>query len=492
MKTLKKILTVLLGLCCFGGMLFSCTDNDNDPAPKIKCIIQADRTKQDSLLMGANSGDLIIIVGENLGRVDQIFFDNTPAIINLVYVTDNNIIVRVPELTGSTSKIVLVTKKGQQVVGDFAINIPAPRIDMFLCEFVPQGEILKIKGKYFIEPLAYFYGEDGQLIPAEIVPREPKSNDYVHVKVPAGVKHSTPVVIENGTGKTESKILFRDKRNIIMDFDEYKATWDYSGTINQNIPPDEDGRCTWKEDYLAWLPNGDNLLNPKGCDGIYAQLNTNIYNGWYDIMFYLSEAEYTNPKKSCVERFDEYDLNQLTLKFEVYVPKEYPINGMYAVIAFAPEGNGGDNCFGRDLSDNKVLENMRIPGAWWVQFTPEIDKTDPWWKWDEGRGKGAKEVFYTDEWITISVPLSTFDKQTAGTNPLSVLNYVEGGTGGDPLCKTPLIKNRLWNFAFFWEPWGQCDQLNGSYLCFLDNFRVVPDDKNGATFGIAGGITRKY
>jgi len=491
MKTLKKILAALFCLYCFGVLLSSCVDKEYEPIPKIKCIIPADRTKQDSLLVSSNSGTHIIIVGENLQIVDQVLFDDVPAVLNPLYVTEHYIILIIPDVPGSTSEIILVTKYGQRIASPFAIDIPAPRIDMFLCEFVPVGEILKIKGKYFIDPLAYFYGEDGQLIPAEIVPQEPKSSDYIDIKVPAGVKHSTPVVIENGTGKSESKILFRDKRNIIIDFDQYKATWGYSGTIDQGVQPDADGRCTWKESYLSRLPKGDNSLNPKGCDGVYAQLNTNVFNGWYDIIFYVPEEDYDNPKKSCVERFaDEYPLEALTLKFEVYVHKEYPINGMYGLFAFAPEGSEpGSECFGRDLSGNNKADNIRVPGAWWVPFTPEIDKTDAWWKWEIG--KGAKEVFYTDEWITVSVPLSTFNKQTAGTHPLGVANYIEAGTGNDPFCQTPLYKDRMWNFAFFWEPWSQCKQ-EGDFLCFLDNFRIVPDDKNGALFGVAGGMTRKF
>ena len=364
-----------------------------------------------------------------------------------------------------------------------------PRVDMFYCEFVPAGDELIVRGWNLFSPKVYFYDEGGNLIQSSKV-RSTLEGTMMYVTVPEGATHSRPIVVETKGGATTSKILFRDRRNIIIDFDQYKATWGYSGTIDQNVPPDENGRCTWKDSYINRLPNGDKSLLPKGCDGVYGQLNTNIFNGWYDIIFYVPEEDDDNPKKSCVERFaDDYYLDQLTLKFEVYVPKNYPINGMYGLFAFAPEGaNPGEDCFGRDLSMNNIPDNLRIPGAWWVPFTPYIYKMDDgWWQWEIG--KAAKELFYTDGWMTVSVPLSTFNKQTAGTHPLGVANYEGNGIGNDPYCKTPLHKDRMWNFAFFWEPWSSCKQ-EGEFLCFLDNFRIVPDDGGGAQFGVAGGITK--
>jgi hypothetical protein len=236
---------------------------------------------------------------------------------------------------------------------------------------------------------------------------------------------------------------------------------------------------------------------PKGCDGIYGQINGKGYNRT-DLMFYHTESDDTDngiSEISRVERFiNDYDLNSLVIKFEVLVPKEYPINGVYATLAFAPKGNGWDNCHGRDLSDNYLAENIRIPGTWWVPFEPEISKSGDdefLWKWKVG--KEVKKAFYTDGWMTVTVPLSTFQWTTKGSNPIGVLNYLNGNGAGNPTCQTPLLKDRLWNFVIMWEPWawGVCDQF-GPFLCFFDNFRIVPEDGNGTLFGIAGGITRQY
>jgi hypothetical protein len=345
---------------------------------------------------------------------------------------------------------------------------------------------LKVKGNYFLSPKVFFYDDADNLIEADV---DLKSSKEMYVKVPYGVAHSKPIVVQNGTGRTVSKIHFRDRRNMIMDFDEHQCSEGGSGgTIDENNE--------WRDMYANLLPDGFEL--PEKCDGNYNQINSHAGN-WPGSSRLIYIADYDgsdNFGKSRVDAFGAYAINELTLKFEVYVPKEYPINGAYAFVAFAPRGTNWDYTGGRDISGDGVSANIRVPGTWWIPFKPVIDKSSEfWWAWKIG--KDVEQEFFTDGWVTVAIPLSSFVWKTGGSSPMSSYNWLNGN-GSDPRCQTPMYKDRLWDFCIGWEPWGDCNQ-SGPFLCFFDNFRVVPDDGNGMRFGekaethgLPGGVWRQY
>ena len=494
MKTLKKIFTLLVCLCFCGILLSSCKDKEDDSAdPKISYIIPTDAAKQDSLIVGANAGDYVIIVGENLSSVVMVLFDNVPATLNSSYKTDNSIILQIPEISASTKQIILVTKNGKYFVNNFTIDIPPPVINMFYCEFVPAGKILRVKGNYFFDPKVYFYGEDGALIPADNV--DTKDSKEIFVTVPGGVGYSKPIVVQTGSGKAESKILFRDRRNIIIDFDEYKAT--VSGTMDpqEGAASVDNVKPKWKNDpeLLKLLPKGFEL--PEGCDGLYDQINfiDDMAEGNY--IAYQVEKGGRVPQKPLIGGFGNYEIKDLVLKFEVFVPKEYPINGIYADICFPPKGNNGQYAGGRDLTAK--TDETCVPGAWWCPFEADIDKSDPKsWRWKVGSNckepfyTDWKELSYTDKWMTVSVPLSSFiwNLRDRGINSIMEDNFAVNAEF--PFTATNQRLEKDWNkamgdFLFMWEPWATSGQ-NGVFLCFLDNFRVVPDDGGGVQFGKVG------
>ena len=521
MKTVKKIFPFFLLLCLCGGIFSSCEDyEDGCCDPKVSYILPSKAASKDSIIVGANAGDYIIIVGENLASVVQVLFDNVPAELNPVYITDNNIILKIPEISASTGKITLVTKYGKQVSSNFTINIPPPVIEMFYCEFLQAGEIFRIKGNYLINPAVFFFSKDGQtLINAEVVAT--KGTKEIFVKVPNDVGDSKPVVVQTGAGATMSKILFRDKRNIIIDFDEYKATG--GGTIDQYVLPNEDGQCTWKSNTPAFdfveslLPEA--FVLPKGCDGIYGQINdwqTVPFNQGSYLVYFTELGGYPRPLP-LVGEFASYDIKDLVLKFEVYIPKEYAISGVYAEIVLAPKGTNWTETMGRDLS-TPGKGDKTTPGAWWVPFEANVDKTDEYeWKWEIG--SKCKQLFYTDwkelsyegDWMTVSVPLISFKWNVNWSTPLDAL-HLGDGDGSWALCRTedfnkdpnpanivtfekyPEKAKTAGDFLFMFDPWAQrkMDNNGKPFLCFLDNFRIVPDDGGGAQFGRMGERVRPF
>ena len=219
-----------------------------------------------------------------------------------------------------------------------------PEVSMFYSEFVPAGGELRVKGKHLFSPKVYFYAENGTRIQSPNV-RTSDNGTMMYVDVPEGVTHSRPIVVETQAGTATSKVLFRDKRNIIIDFDEYWPT--VSGTMVPGGTWVPDFRPKWKEELelLKLLPYGFKL--PEGCDGLYDQINRIEYaEGGY--ISYWVERGGRIPQKPLIGEFISLNIKDLVLKFEVYVPKEYPINGIYADISFSPKGNNGGYTGGRD------------------------------------------------------------------------------------------------------------------------------------------------
>ena len=502
MKTLIKIFPFLALVCFFGVALSSC-DDDCGCDPVIQHIIPADKTAKDSLIVGANSGEYIIIVGENLASVTGVFFDNTPAVLNPAFMTNNYIILQIPEVAASTQVIRLTTAQGRHLIENFMINIPPPEIRMFYSEFVEYDDILRVRGRFFFNPRVFFFDEDGNEIPAASV--ETKGSTEMFIKVPGEVTHSRPIVVYTGSGRTESRILFRDRRNIIIDFDEYTAlntgTMVMGGTGYPNYEP------KWKEDLMHLLPeeyHGEGKL-PKGCDGLYDQIN--VIDRWGapgSLIAYHIAAVGREFPRPLVGDFASYDVRELVLKFEVYTPKAYSINGIYATIAFPPRGNAWNATGGRDLSksDNP---NISVPAAWFCPFELDIDRSNPdSWGWTKGIGAtNVRTPFFTDweelshkgNWMTVSIPLSTFIWNVVDRSIFSVMqeNFAVNMPFPYRAINTELTKDwdkDMGEFMFMWEPeqWSPSDQTggSGSFLFFVDNFRVVPDDGGGVQFGKVG------
>ncbi|MDR1730341.1 MAG: glycan-binding surface protein [Prevotellaceae bacterium] len=497
MKTLKKIFPffALLSFCV--GVFSSCEDDDCGCNPVISHILPSKAVSKDSIIVGANAEEYIVIVGENLAAVTQVLFDNEPATLNSSFITDNHIVLQIPAITSSTTRIRLITAQGRQVESAFAINIPPPVIKSFYCEFVPEGGILRVKGDWFLNPNVFFYGENDVLIPAEV---KVDGRTELFVKVPAGVVHSKPIIVETASGQKSSfPLLFRDKTNLIIDFDEFRAT--VSGTMEPGGTGGDNPLPKWKDtpDMLALVPDGFDINNdlPEGCDGLYDQVGWKEAGALHDGCYIAYHVENGGrDQKPLAGIYSSVNVMNLVLKFEVYVPSEFPINGIYADLCFPKKGNNGAGTEGRDIS-NSEDPAVSIPGGWWCPFEAGLNTGEPsGWLWEIG--VKVKTPFSTDwskleyegKWMTVSVPLETFrwNLQAKGINSIMEQKFAVGAGYPYEAVTYPLSTDwtkSMGDFTFMWEPWGASGQV-GSLLCFVDNFRVVPEDGSGVRHGKIG------
>lgn len=204
----------LLAAAVSAGIFSACDDNDAGGQPRIDYIRVTDPTASDSLLVTAGQGQMIAIMGANLGSATQIWFNDQQAALTATFVTDQSIITRVPSQIPETinNKLIVVFANGNTLEHDFTLDISKPVITRMKSEYVNTGEIATFYGDYFYPPLTVTFTGG---VEAEI---ESVEDQILEVVVPDGALPG-PVTIASNFGVTESDFWFRDNRNIFASFD---------------------------------------------------------------------------------------------------------------------------------------------------------------------------------------------------------------------------------------------------------------------------------
>ncbi len=368
MKSLLKI-TLLLVIASIVTGIVSCKKEDdkpNDGKPVVYYIRSTDPAVSDSLLVGTFMGSLIAIVGDNLADTKEIWFNDQPATLNPAYITAKTILVSVPSTVPSTvtSKIRFVFADGSELLHDFAINIPAPVIAGIKSEYVPDGEIAILYGDFFFEPKVIFpEDKEGEIVSL--------TKTEIQVKVPAG---ATPgnIRVKTNFGTAKSAFLFRDNRNVLLDYDgKNHETWT-APIVSSPLPP---------------------------CSGNYAFFKHNADGAW----MWTNELtmQYWAPRGRGNVPVATGSVNDLVLKFEADVPIEWKDVRMEIFFGPFAEDHGRD-----------------APGTVFARWKP----------WKNG-------PFKTDGWVTISIPLTEFkytkddaDDNENGTTSISNLSSLTNVT----------------------------------------------------------------
>ena len=314
------------------------------------------------------------------------------------------------------------------------------------------------------------------------------------IEIPDGVANNGTIVFENEAGETETAFIFRDTRNLLITHDdpeclnlfnqerpyvEYYDEWEDSTIkmpdkfieLKESILKSENTRgdfsVFWDVDgYTAWTysPNGES--NPNGV------------KPKYPTHFGCFSESITNGETS----FNDY-----VIKFEVYVPSEYPING---------------NGFGIGFYDGECW-NIRRYCAFWQPSKASFRKDDDgvWMSpatfdnWTSG-----------GDWMTITIPMEelryNFATQSYYCSPQTDRRLINDpdmeyhGFGdvqnGLPFFDLPknaklaskLLSSEVESIQSIGIVFGQSDQPNQSSHPFIavDNLRIVPKDNNGAVY----------
>ena len=218
MKQIFKHMIGLVGVVLLAGNTVSCDRYDypdrfraTEGLPTISYVRYADR---DVFIEQAFMDEILCIVGTNLKSVHDIYFNDQKAILNSSYITDNTLVVSVPNTQAQdvTNKLYLCNKNGDRVEYGFKVLPPIPKILSMSNEWAKEGEEVTLIGKYFMDV------QSVSMPGAEVTDFSVDDSEHITFKVPAGVS-AGPVSVTTASGSTNSSFQYRDERNMLFDFD---------------------------------------------------------------------------------------------------------------------------------------------------------------------------------------------------------------------------------------------------------------------------------
>ena len=335
--------------------------------PTVYFVRYQDKNLEEQLLTSATMGSPIVIIGDNLTSVQQVLFNDVPAILNINMITKNTLFVTVPNALPNvnTNKIYFVNANKDTLAYDFTVNIAPPVYSRIKCEWVPEGGNVVILGSSFYandaSNLKILVGD--YLVPtADIVSFEP--SQVVFKAPPAEI--SGPVEVRTLFGTTgRSKDIFRDSRGWITGFEDsenggtgFVAGWGRPTRI------ENDPALSLMGKYVKLTAPLDPGSNPSFISGG----NDMTINIW-------SRDNTSNPNSGIPNPMFPSDPKTSTLKFEVNVIQAWSSCPM--IFAF-DNANGNENYLWADGTQ---------PRGFWV----------PWL---------LSGSYISDGWETVAIPLS--------------------------------------------------------------------------------------
>lgn len=442
MMILKK--TAVLAAAIAGMALASCEQQPGkyemaDGVPEVRYVRPVNVDASDSLMTGAYMDNQICIVGENLRSIYELWFNDRKAILNTSFITDNTLIVTVPsELPGKvTNMMYMVTASRDTVKYEFNVLVPAPVLNSMSCEYTPAGESATIYGDYLLDdanqPLEIVFSGD---VPVTEITEITKT--AVTFVIPEGAEEgSISVTTVNGT--SSSAFHYLDSRGFLFDFDEGGTGLSNNGWHDRVILSDE----TSLTGKFVQLGDGSTPLPADGgwVDKYYS---FEYWPGVYDEPLTYPEGQ-NGMKLDDLVDFSDYE--NMTLKFELFIPSTNPWSAGAMQVIFA-----GTDKVTNSKEDIKDVDGNTVAGANNAYFNNNVLPRGIYRPWTE---TGS---FHTDDrWITVSLPISEFVYGKDGavatgslteTDFSSLVIFVSGGGINGVEC-TPIFK--------------------------IDNIRVVPN-----------------
>lgn len=423
-------------LAMMGCLMTACEDQPDkyeiaDGVPTLKYVRSPLPEEADSLLVGAYLGNTVCLVGDNLRSIYELYFNDQKATLNTSYMTDHTILVDIPKNIPEevTNKIYMVTKSGAKVDFDFNVMVPAPVVSSMSCEYAPAGSEAVLYGDYFVDdpnvPLTISMPGDITVEGEQITSITKTAVKFI---VPEGAMQGN-IRVKSIYGTGQSIFQYKDTRNILFDWDG-----NYEGALAAGNSWNGDNEK--KGQILASVPSVDNN---------YMVLGTTLLSGgqWdtspeYTMMYWPD----LNATEGCVPLYDlpqfkemleDYTIEELALKFEVYVPTSNPwmAEGMQIMFTSLDEAS-------IQKHNNDYFYQTETPRGVWVP-------------WEE---TGSYDT--GDQWVTVTLKMSEFNKQLSGV-----------------VSETELTKEKLAGLSIFLRGGGVDGKECEPIIC-IDNIRVVP------------------
>lgn len=430
-------------LAMMGCFMTACEDQPDkyeiaDGVPTLKYVRSPLPEEADSLLVGAYLGNTVCLVGDNLRSIYELYFNDQKATLNTSYMTDHTILVDIPKNIPEevTNKIYMITKSGEKVDFDFSVMVPAPVVSSMSCEYAPAGSEAVLYGDYFVDdpnvPLTISMPGDITVEGEQITSITKTAVKFI---VPEGaVQGNIRVKSIYGTG--QSVFQYKDTRNILFDWDgKYEGALAAGNSWN--------GDNEKKGQILASVPPVDEkymVMGPATLSG--GQWQT---PGEYLMMYWPDP----NATEGCVPLYnlpqfkkmlEDYKIEELALKFEVYVPTSNPwmAEGMQIRFTSLDEVSMSNQTQDYIWNDDESHEEGKAPRGVWVP-------------WEE---TGSYDT--NNQWVTVTLKMSEFNKLVSGL-----------------ASDTEFTQDRFAGLSIFLRGGGVDGKECEPIIC-IDNIRVVP------------------
>lgn len=430
-------------LAMMGCFMTACEDQPDkyeiaDGVPTLKYVRSPLPEEADSLLVEAYLGNTVCLVGDNLRSIYELYFNDQKATLNTSYMTDHTVLVDIPKNIPEevTNKIYMVTKSGEKVDFDFSVMVPAPVVSSMSCEYAPAGSEAVLYGDYFVDdpnvPLTISMPGDITVEGEQITSITKTAVKFI---VPEGaVQGNIRVKSIYGTG--QSVFQYKDTRNILFDWDgKYEGALAAGNSWN--------GDNEKKGQILASVPPVDEkymVMGPATLSG--GQWQT---PGEYLMMYWPDP----NATEGCVPLYnlpqfkkmlEDYKIEELALKFEVYVPTSNPwmAEGMQIRFTSLDEVSMSNQTQDYIWNDDESHEEGKAPRGVWVP-------------WEE---TGSYDT--NNQWVTVTLKISEFNKLVSGL-----------------ASDTEFTQDRFAGLSIFLRGGGVDGKECEPIIC-IDNIRVVP------------------
>lgn len=395
--------------------------------PVLKYVRTPLAAEADSLLTGAYMSNTVVLVGENLRSICEIYFNDQKAILNTSYMTDHTVYVDVPgDIPAKvTDKLYMITRSKDTVDYDFKVLVPAPKVNSMSCEFAKPGSEVTLYGDYFIDdpnmPLTITMA--GNVEVTEIT-------DITKTAVSFILPDDAPegyINVKSIYGVGRSKFRYYDTRNILFDWDGSHGghTIGLGWRDGSKIKMEEDEQSL-DGAYICFGKDATTISGEVGATWAEDPLS---FNYWPD----GGEHPALSSRPAFAAMLEEYGVKKLQIKFEVCVPAESSWSSAALQIMFT-----GDQHVTSATGSNAYFSDTKLPRGLWI----------PW---------AATGTYNTGgKWVTASLNLSDFNKTHEGKP-----------------CDVPLDKTMFTGLTFFvWH--GGLAGTECTPRIMVDNIRVVP------------------
>ena len=445
MKSIRLISYLFAAVLAITG-LSSCDRMDypdrfraSDGVPTVFSVRYADNGEY---IEQAYMEEVVCILGENLRSVHEVWFNDQQCILNTSYITDNTLLVQIPKTmpVEETDKIYLYNKAGDVVTFDFRVLPPAPRVQRISFEYAEDGQEVTIYGNYFYQKPDSPIKVEFANATVDNVSDSDITLTTIKLKVPEGAQ-TGKVKITTASGTGASEFVFRDNRGLLFDFDGTNSLY----TVNKGwhaVPVVEGGIYG---SMCMMLDASGETFTADGGDWHDGSCHFEYWAGnWQD-----PETYGTGDGRRLNDIIDFSEYGNMALKFEVKIPADHPWTGcpmqiIFSDVTLVSNGSAGvKDIYGNTLAgcNNTYFNDASI--------------SLPRYLWRPWKETGSFDT--NGEWMTVTVPISSFSDFWNGT----------AATG-------KLSKESFANLEFFFAGGSTSEGTPCSPIVYVDNIRVVP------------------